>query len=523
MWFHHKDVLTSPFDEGYYIKHGLTALIGEADKWIPLSKADNTNLSSTSENIIVVGEDRIQAVDKLEECMFSIYWEGPKQAVRESLWFLLFTNADLHPATSLSMNSKEQICSYVPLPQIWQSCIEAKFQESLEWIDSPSSEGIERIVPLDRPFNSLLLSFNAETKDIFLIADEEAKQRYRLIRGSEQLLTIKSLAVQVREDKSCEVEHLVLAVHGIGQKFAGKMGHSFIEDVDSFRNSIKSISVAKGISAGKVSVLPVCWRTGTALFERDDFEDILQKITLQSVPLFRSLISDAALDILLYMSTRHCDRIQSFIINEIIRLVLLFRQHNPGFAGKVHVLAHSLGSALIADVLSCQNQLQEHSIKLGIIFTLGSPASLFGLLKEEAAIQPCADVALYNIYHPTDPIAYRMEPLVLRERPELLEPAVPIPSSSSLLANMVKKVTSKVSERFLGVKTSQAACTNPSPSVMTNPLYRYNPRGRVDYCLQQGFFETDYIASLRAHFCYWHDRDVASFVLNEVYSSIYST
>lgn len=426
------------------------------------------------------------------------------------------------------MTGKDQICSFVPLPSIWEHTIEDKYEEALEWIKSSSELNVERIVPLERPFSSLLIAFKAGVLySALLIADEEGQQKFELVRGREQLLTIKTLKIECKNVPCHEPEHLILAVHGIGQKFAGKMGHSFLEDVNSLRATINTAATSKGIPNGKIVILPVCWRTGAALFDRDDFEDVLQKITLQSVPLFRSLISDAALDILLYMSTTHCNRIQDFITLEIIRLVALFRKHHPHFNGKVHILAHSLGSALIADVLACKHRLEEHLIKLGIIFTLGSPVALFGLLKEEnTSPATSGNVSIYNIYHPTDPIAYRLEPLLLRDKLDLLEPAVPIPSSSSLFGNAARKIAEKVLERFNFGNTAlnpfKTNSQSPNPTTNSNPLYCFNPRGRVDYILQQGFFEADYIASLRAHFCYWQDRDIAAFVVNEIYSLIYS-
>lgn len=526
MWFSSKQPL-SLREESHYIKNGLVALFEEADEWIPFSKTDNALVEKSANNQVVIGEDQLHIVDKQEMQLFPIYWDGVKKAVRRSNWFLLLTNADLHPAASLSMASKEQISSFVSLPPIWEQVIAAKYQETLDWISSSPEQNIERIVPLERPFNSLLIAFKSGcVNSALIIADEEGGAKFKLIRGDEQLLAIKSLKLESAEIVSSEPEHLLLAVHGIGQKFAGKMGHSFIEDVASLRNAIKSAASTKGVLCGEIAVLPVCWRMGTELFDREDFEVVLQKITLQSVPLFRSLISDAALDILLYMSTSHCSRIQNFITQEIVRLVLLFRKHHPCFNGKVHVLAHSLGSALIADVLACQNKLEEHSIRLGIIFAIGSPMALFGLLKEEVSLtKNSGKVAIYNIYHPADPIAYRLEPLLLRERPDMVEPAVPIPSSASLFSNAMRKVAEKVSERFLifGGKTSPTSgrTITQSPNNSLNPLYYFNPRGRVDYYLQQGFFKADYISSLRAHFCYWQDRDVAAFVVNEIYSSIY--
>ncbi|ORY41365.1 hypothetical protein BCR33DRAFT_852345 [Rhizoclosmatium globosum] len=45
-----------------------------------------------------------------------------------------------------------------------------------------------------------------------------------------------------------------------------------------------------------------------------------------------------------------------------------------------------------------------------------------------------------------------------------------------------------------------------------------NPRGRLDYVLQEGVLENPYLSSLSSHMTYWPDHDVAVFMLRELHS-----
>lgn len=81
---------------------------------------------------------------------------------------------------------------------------------------------------------------------------------------------------------------------------------------------------------------------------------------MDGVAFARSLISDLALDVLLYQSS-YRDEIATTVTDESNRIVDLFRKRNPDFKGKVHVIGHSLGSAILFDILCQQNRPQQTS------------------------------------------------------------------------------------------------------------------------------------------------------------------
>ena len=198
----------------------------------------------------------------------------------------------------------------------------------------------------------------------------------------------------------------------------------------------------------------------------------------------RSLISDLALDVLLYQSS-YREHITEIVLNESNRIFRKFKERNPGFKGKVHIAGHSLGSAIMFDILCRQKERKqdqeplrnplrfwptqdryepqnpkplEFEFDVDDFYCLGSPIGLFQMLKGRtiaarslpnsmpsesplnpefvedfffnASSHPYVDQhispvtghpynvsspkvsQLYNIFHPSDPISYRLEPLI---------------------------------------------------------------------------------------------------------------
>ncbi|KAF2174192.1 hypothetical protein M409DRAFT_16462 [Zasmidium cellare ATCC 36951] len=301
------------------------------------------------------------------------------------------------------------------------------------------------------------------------------------------------------EDQGREIEHLILVTHGIGQRLGLRLESvNFVHDVNTLRKTLKAVYAdspdLRALNAeldesesvnSRVQVLPICWRhlldfpkqslrhnrKEQDLADTDvDDEDYpsLEDITVDGVPAVRNLITDLALDILLYDSPAYKDHISGIVLREINRIYHLFCQRNPNFNGKVSLVGHSLGSAIMFDLLCRQDQPQklkrkhEKPMKLDFpvedFYALGSPIGLFQMLggrtiasrrqpenrdragsslgsmddpmlgtptAKKATLDPhpahvqgenpvsrpkCAQI--YNIFHPTDPVSYRLEPLI---------------------------------------------------------------------------------------------------------------
>ena len=283
---------------------------------------------------------------------------------------------------------------------------------------------------------------------------------------------------------------------------------NFIHDVNVLRKTLKLVyetspdlqalnnEVDKLPKNCRVQVLPVVWRhlldfpkqSFKQNSERDltdeDYDEeypSLDNITVDGVPAVRQLMSDLALDILLYQSA-YREHIASIVQQECNRVFELFVERNPNFRGKVSMIGHSLGSAILFDILCRQKdanmapqnlhkprrsinqrpkESKHHESEFGLKFEvedfycLGSPLGLYQMLKgrkiagrsalsalpkasplnpdalEDPFLGPASIQAksrepepvhigisspkcaqLFNIFHPADPIAYRIEPLI---------------------------------------------------------------------------------------------------------------
>ena len=180
------------------------------------------------------------------------------------------------------------------------------------------------------------------------------------------------------------------------------------------------------------------------------------------------------LDIPYYLS-HHQPKMIAAVIREANRIYKLWSANNPGFSeyGRVHIIAHSLGSVMALDILSQQpTTIPEHlsdPVKVDLqaqniphflfrthnLFLAGSPAGFFLLLKR-ANLLPRIDLDapnkdpdtntsavcgvqgtygclavsnVYNIINPYDPVSYRLNAAVDAAYARSLRPAW-IPSAS---------------------------------------------------------------------------------------------
>jgi hypothetical protein len=159
---------------------------------------------------------------------------------------------------------------------------------------------------------------------------------------------------------------------------------NFIHDVNVLRQTLKGVyggsadlqalnsEIDKLPKNCRIQVLPVCWRhlldfprkgvrqnrrehdLGDTFGDEEDYPS-LEDITIQGVPFVRSLITDLALDILLYQSA-YREHISNIVLAESNRIYNLFRERNPEFKGKVSLIGHSLGSAILFDILCRQKE-----------------------------------------------------------------------------------------------------------------------------------------------------------------------
>lgn len=252
--------------------------------------------------------------------------------------------------------------------------------------------------------------------------------------------------------------------------------------------------------------------------EDDESYPSLEDITVDGVPALRNIVADLALDVLLYQTPAYKIHISEIVAKESNRITMLFKQRNPDFRGKVSLIGHSLGSAVFFDLLSDQVRempafdrgrqtarlTRASEIKLDFdvenLVCVGSPIGLFQMLNgkriagrsnpnqvtldgsQEGIEDPfsessysssgldnklddCCDAIvsapkcrqLYNIFHPSDPISYRLEPLISPSMSALKPQALPYTKRSFLGAPMGQGLTgipARVGQTFSGFWTN---------------------------------------------------------------------
>lgn len=208
-------------------------------------------------------------------------------------------------------------------------------------------------------------------------------------------------------------------------------------------------------------------------------------------------MTDLALDVLLYQSTTYREHIIQTVLAECNRIYALFRKRNPDFKGKVSLVGHSLGSAILFDIL-CRQPLDsagasnrvpamghgKPDIQLDFpvesFFCLGSPIGLFQMLKgrtiasrqfHDGALTDASEhvgslfpvsspkcAQLFNIFHPSDPISYRIEPLVSKAMASLKPQPLPYTKrglfSSGQLVGGISGIGQSVSRSVSSMWTS---------------------------------------------------------------------
>ncbi|ERS94996.1 hypothetical protein HMPREF1624_08708 [Sporothrix schenckii ATCC 58251] len=400
------------------------------------------------------------------------------------------------------------------------------------------------------------------------------------------------------EKLGCQVSDLVLVIHGVGQKLAERVeSFHFTHAVNGLRRAVSAElktpvvqSVLRDGHSG-IMVLPVNWRH-TLSFEDGGFSEPrgeeghattsgfeLKDIEQTSIPAVRSMISDVMFDIPFYMSN-HKPKMITSLVREANRVYRLWCQNNPGFSqtGRVHLIGHSLGSAMAVEVLSKQptkiprvepiptpavsNFFEFDTTNL---FLLGSPAAFF-LLLERGALVPrrgrqkpgmvtrnnidrrvfgeagtfgCLAVDnIYNVLAKEDPIAYLLNGTIDSAYASGLKTAYVPSASVSLFASISQSLRGV----FPGMPTTphqvdNSLSTTALPAIVRLPsqvelevhdftreeiaehkAYLLNDNGQVDYFLQSGGgpLEIQYLNMLSAHTSYWTNQDLIRMLCVEI-------
>ncbi|KAL8840906.1 MAG: hypothetical protein Q9170_001099 [Blastenia crenularia] len=468
-------------------------------------------------------------------------------------------------------------------PDITSASIDARVSENhgsiLRSEDETQQES--KIAALQRQMSNIVSSPGLE---------DPAKQDEQARKGDEDEIE-QDYKEADGDDPGREIEHLILVTHGIGQRLGLRVENlNFIRDVNKLRKTMKSVYDAspdlQALNNGlerlpkncRVQVLPVVWRhlldfpkqsfkqngkeqdlTDPDAFGEEEKYPSLTDITVEGVPGIRNLVTDLALDILLYQSA-YREHIAGIVQRECNRIYELFLQRNPSFEGKISFIGHSLGSAILFDILCRQKgpdvrdrlhprrvgslvgQEQPRDLELNFevenFFCLGSPLGLYQMLKgrkiaardtvhgrsRESSLDagpagspidlPTAHDSdlltisisspkcqqLFNIFHPADAVAYRLEPLISPAMSSLKPQPLPYTkkgifapgqgftgigarvgqSVSGLWSNITSGVASSLLNRSLGISGEGPTQSTQSVAAPTAPKVAPSARTGTD-------------------------------------------
>lgn len=404
-----------------------------------------------------------------------------------------------------------------------------------------------------------------------------------------------------------EVDHVVFCIHGIGQILGYKYESvNFTHSINVLRNTMRDIyknegkyqKLAYGDKCDKkdedqkfnnrIQVLPILWRHEVLFHPKRPFDlqneqgkprlPSLSDINVDGVTSLRDIVGDVLLDILLYYEPMYMKQIMKAVVTEVNRVHKLYMEKNPNFKGKIHVLGHSLGSAIAFDLLAYQQDAKladnEYQLNFDVenLFCVGSPVGMFKLLQQKNIVSrenvksdfdptdlrefvsspKCKN--LYNIFHPCDPVGYRMEPLVDPEYANFKAELVPfamegfdtkLQSLSSLSDDLTDKISQALSwfrsdstpkkqasavgkedalrdviSSLTSTRGSKTSTGKTKLEVLSRDelklLFDLNRTGRVDYSLPMGVFSIALVSAIGAHVSYFEDEETAGFVMKEI-------
>lgn len=543
---------------------------GDWKFYISKTKA-NTELSngdspdspdSEREKYSVVVRGGLYEVELLEKQCVSIYWPGEQCMITRGSWFYQ-NNGQPFDADTSDVLEQAHLELYAG-------------HNSSEYVIDVKNGGRPPVSHTENfpdstvmwytPYEVYLYSQATPSKIVRSISQKlgsyfQKSTGYRLARG------YKVPAVET--DRPEDISHLVFVVHGMGQKMdSGRI----IKNATQFRESVMWLK-KKYFASSKLRAefFPVEWRSSLMLDG-----GIVDSITQLNVLNLRHMLNASAMDIMYYTSPIYGSEIQKGLTDELNRLYAMFLARNPNHSAKVSIIAHSLGCVIVYDVITgwipqmyqkesghdsdkhdanCKGGAIETKSRLNFnldnLFCLGSPLAVFLALRVPRGhhgnhlFPPSLCSRLYNMFHPSDPIAYRLEPLVVKNYFRIapvsihsynssskpvycdmpLEFIIPSPSPSEPSPPPPMETAPAKDNRSWNL-WNFVKPTVPGSKASTCPTQPESPyeglEHRIDYALKDTYGGTTrgYLSAMTSHTAYWNNYDVAYFILTRLFPDL---
>ncbi|KAK6183516.1 hypothetical protein SNE40_010986 [Patella caerulea] len=591
---------------------------------LAINSPDVSKDIDVKERILVRGG--LYEVDVDSKQCIPVYWSGDISNIMRGTWFYDGTWQPLQEGYATQLETEHL----------------AKFMGQ-KIVDVPSVPGGKGTKPVihNIKFHEFHIDWNS-ANEVFLFSESASSKFMRKVthsfgwQKSGTRLHRAYCYEAIMDDKPPDITHLVFVIHGIGQKMETGSIVKCCRDLRTKVNHLKYKFFPDFDSTNqRAEFLPVEWRSSLKLDG-----DTVDNITPNKMKGVRNILNSSAMDILYYTSPLYRSEITHSLQSELNRLYKMFCSRHPYFEanrGKVSIIAHSLGSVITYDIITGWNPLKmydqfvtsvineerqqpcgsdeliaeldkarrrvnelEASVRekhkstpmlnftIENLFCLGSPLAVFLALRgmrpqgtgtQEHIIPSSVCKRLFNIYHPSDPVAYRLEPLVLKHYATIM----PLPihhynspkkvpyvkltrkayaalktmseeqiNNKSLKIEEVsdsydkgdsdsasEKTTSHSSKKFSFSKwlSGRKSKDEEALSAELKMLQKFDNEAqklqveyldpkdidktemeyRLDYQLKERSLENSYMSLLTSHTSYWSNKDIALFILTHLH------
>ncbi|KAG0089695.1 hypothetical protein BGZ92_004346, partial [Podila epicladia] len=259
--------------------------------------------------------------------------------------------------------------------------------------------------------------------------------------------------------------HVLFVVHGMGRQLE-EFGN-YERNVSYLVENTKAVLQTQFHNLKtNVHIIPIEWHAKL----HSMVDERMALASLRTVPKVRMVMNDYFADILYYFNNHYGAEIVRMIVDELNEAYETFLAKHPDFNGKISVYALSLGGVAMFDILTCmdddepedkhretaqktpeqkassntsdpassapapsitaasqdrprirkQDQPKFKSIipklkfRPDYLFTVGSPVGAVMVMRnlDWETFHPPDDIIHHNLFHPFDPLAYRIEPLI---------------------------------------------------------------------------------------------------------------
>jgi len=222
-----------------------------------------------------------------------------------------------------------------------------------------------------------------------------------------------------------EAQNLLLLIHGVG-KHDDFRDNSQRGGYFDFKSMFGELLGTKGLLKDlplSIHLESVEWHI--PLRDSCNIEQVLSEAAPNGVKALREFTTEAVVDGLLYFSSRFGQLIIDNVAKQLNDKYREFMKSNPGFRGSVSVFAHSLGSLIMFDILTCGRKdikTPKLDFDVHLFFSSGSPVPQLHLCRgdmfdgsgkyQRRRFSMPPNVKMINYYHPHDPIGWRFAPLL---------------------------------------------------------------------------------------------------------------